>query len=66
MEKLPVTSYIRLVDVWLIFGQLIPFIQVRTELIFLPMEGIFLALEFIKSSKASLKLFDQGCCVYIY
>ena len=28
MEKLPVTSYIRLVDIWLIFGQLIPFIQV--------------------------------------
>ena len=32
MEKLPVTSYIRLVDVWLIFGQLVPFIQVKTEL----------------------------------
>ena len=30
MEKLPVTSYIRLVDIWLIFGQLIPFIQVKT------------------------------------
>ena len=29
MEKLPVTSYIRLVDIWLIFGQLIPFIQVN-------------------------------------
>ena len=28
MEKLPVTSYIRLVDIWLIFGQLIPFMQV--------------------------------------
>ena len=29
MEKLPVTSYIRLVDIWLIFGQLIPFVQVN-------------------------------------
>ena len=28
MEKLPQTSYIRMVDVWLIFGQLFPFIQV--------------------------------------
>ena len=28
MEKLPVTSYIRSVDIWLIFGQLIPFIMV--------------------------------------
>lgn len=28
MEKLPVTSYVRLVDIWLIFGQLVPFIQV--------------------------------------
>ena len=30
MEKLPVTSYIRLVDIWLIFGQLMPFIQVNS------------------------------------
>ena len=30
MEKLPVTSYVRLVDIWLIFGQLIPFIEVTT------------------------------------
>ena len=30
MEKLPVTSYIRLVDIWLIFGQIIPFMQVKT------------------------------------
>ena len=28
MEKLPPTSYIRMVDIWLIFGQLIPFIEV--------------------------------------
>ena len=28
MEKLPATSYVRLVDMWLIFGQLLPFIQV--------------------------------------
>ena len=28
MEKLPPTSYVRLVDIWLIFGQLIPFIEV--------------------------------------
>ena len=35
MEKLPVTSYIRLVDIWLIFGQLIPFIEVKTKLILL-------------------------------
>ena len=31
MEKLPATSYVRLVDIWLIFGQLYPFIQERTE-----------------------------------
>ena len=29
MEKLPATSYVRLVDIWLIFGQLYPFIQVQ-------------------------------------
>ena len=28
MEKLPSTSYVRLVDIWLICGQLIPFIEV--------------------------------------
>ena len=27
MEKLPATSYVRLVDIWLIFVQLYPFIQ---------------------------------------
>ena len=32
MEKLPVTSYVRLVDIWLIFGQLIPFIEVTNAL----------------------------------
>ena len=28
MEKLPRTSYIRMVDVWLIYGQLFPFLEV--------------------------------------
>ena len=28
MEKLPQTSYVRMVDIWLIFGQLLPFLQV--------------------------------------
>ena len=28
MEKLPPTSYVRLVDLWLIIGQLLPFLQV--------------------------------------
>ena len=28
MEKLPPTSYIRMVDIWLIFGILIPFLEV--------------------------------------
>ena len=28
MEKLPQTSYIRMVDVWLIYGQLFPFLEV--------------------------------------
>ena len=28
MEKLPPTSYVRMVDVWLICSQLVPFIQV--------------------------------------
>ena len=28
MEKLPPTSYVRMVDIWLIFGQLIPFLEV--------------------------------------
>ena len=28
MEKLPPTSYVRMVDIWLIIGQLIPFIEV--------------------------------------
>ena len=28
MDKLPQTSYIRLVDIWLILGQLFPFLQV--------------------------------------
>ena len=29
MEKLPATSYVRLVDIWLMFGQLVPFVQGR-------------------------------------
>ena len=29
MGKLPATSYVRMVDIWLIFGQLYPFIQGR-------------------------------------
>ena len=28
MDKLPATSYVRLVDIWLIMGQLVPFIEV--------------------------------------
>ena len=28
MEKLPPTSYVRMVDIWLICGQLIPFVEV--------------------------------------
>ena len=28
MEKLPPTAYVRMVDIWLIFGQLIPFVEV--------------------------------------
>ena len=32
MGKLPATSYVRLVDIWLIFGQLMPFIQVFISL----------------------------------
>ena len=28
MEKLPPTSYVRMVDIWLICGQLIPFLEV--------------------------------------
>ena len=28
MEKLPLTSYIRMVDIWLIYGQLVPFFLV--------------------------------------
>ena len=28
MEKLPSTAYVKMVDIWLIFGQLIPFIEV--------------------------------------
>ena len=28
MEKLPPTSYVRLVDIWLINGQLLPFLEV--------------------------------------
>ena len=28
MEKLPATSYVRLVDIWLMFVQLVPFVQV--------------------------------------
>ena len=27
MGKLPATSYVRMVDIWLIFGQLVPFIE---------------------------------------
>lgn len=27
MDKLPPTAYVKMVDIWLIFGQLIPFIE---------------------------------------
>ena len=30
MGKLPATSYVRMVDIWLIFGQLYPFIQEKS------------------------------------
>ena len=32
MEKLPATSYVRLVDIWLIFVQLYPFIQGNVQI----------------------------------
>ena len=28
MEKLPSTAYVKMVDIWLIFGQLVPFLEV--------------------------------------
>ena len=28
MEKLPPTSYVRMIDIWLIFGILVPFLEV--------------------------------------
>ena len=34
MAKLPATSYVRLVDIWLIFGQLMPFIEVTSFFLF--------------------------------
>ena len=40
MEKLPATSYVRMVDIWLIFGQLIPFIQVEPPIKYLGKLGI--------------------------
>ena len=40
MEKLPATSYVRLVDIWLIFGQLMPFIQVSTVCVVFMLLGI--------------------------
>ena len=30
MEKLPATSYVRMVDIWLIFTQLVPFLEGET------------------------------------
>ena len=32
MGKLPATSYVRMVDIWLIFTQLVPFIEVGSFL----------------------------------
>ena len=34
MEKLPATAYVRMVDIWLIFTQLLPFIEV-TKLMYI-------------------------------
>ena len=31
MGKLPATSYVRMVDIWLIFTQLVPFIEDTTQ-----------------------------------
>ena len=33
MEKLPSTAYIKMIDLWLLFGQLIPFIEVLLQTI---------------------------------
>ena len=55
MDKLPVTSYVRLVDIWLIFGQLIPFIQVIYIYILSLLEIIF---------GHCLFLFPHWFCIY--
>ena len=33
MEKLPSTAYIKMIDLWLLFGQVIPFIEVLLQTI---------------------------------
>ena len=35
MERLPTTSYLKMIDHWLIFCQLVPFTEVRSFFIFL-------------------------------
>ena len=58
MEKLPATSYIRLVDVWLIFGQLMPFIEEQLAFKLLnQIAKLTVNIQFINS-------YVLGCFVY--
>ena len=41
MGKLPATSYVRLVDIWLIFGQMIPFLEDRLSIMLKKISNYF-------------------------
>jgi hypothetical protein len=72
MEKLPPTSYVRMVDVWLIFGQLIPFVEVSPimELYNEDMERITVKVKIILPKSPNffeslLAVDSVGCTVHI-
>ena len=61
MEKLPATSYVRLVDIWLIFGQLMPFIQVSTVCVVFMLLGIKFTKYITKVTLTTIvELYNEG------
>ena len=59
MEKLPATSYVRLVDIWLIFGQLMPFIQVSTVCVVFTL-GIYKLQNIEVTLTTIVELYNEG------
>lgn len=59
MAKLPATSYVRLVDIWLIFGQLMPFIEVTSFFLFSAAHNIICLINKKVSLTTIVELYNE-------